>query len=648
MTADLDSSDLGPILVYRASGLPASDAGWALVQDVEPISTRRTCGNEFGSTELAMRWGEIHDPNRADTGLVRALPPIAVDDCIRLVDSTIDAFGQVIPGAERWVGVVETIDYGDPYRASVKAIDLGILLARTYTTRGWEVDGDATIAIDPGYLPPFNAYPAGDRTASAWDTGYYIHDRRGGSTSKWTSFQVAELLLRRGMAADIVGAPGATAIPWRLDSASASAGDYTVDTLDLNNRTVAECMDMLFGAKRGLTWRVTTSGGFAQVLVCDLAAAGTAIDSTADLAWRDPKIQERRDGYDWVEVTGARPLVGITLWYKADHTQCPLIPDGWTPGSSANSALTTAAAAELGGTPYDRPEWRRWKLNPLWTGSQYDGSNAGDATKSLRNLLSDPDSPAPPNGTRYHRAPIPPPAALSIERDCPAGLGFVATAAGPRQPPVVIAGKSGTWQDMSTECRPVPVAGTHSSDRSDQGSVVLMLGDTAEDAIALRDACGSDGYVLVTIGVREWAPLKAAWAAPLDSWSSLSPRVYALRRPQIEQHLCLAGCVTGITNATTLAVLSAQLDTRDDVTKLQTIRDQLAVRFGRAIVGASITYQDGIETTWHPGAVCSSMTFVDGEVTPVDMPCTEVLYDWQAPRSTHLKFAPLLKETPSA
>jgi hypothetical protein len=645
-TTDLDATSLGPILVYRAAGLPASDAGWQLVQDVEAISTRRACGNDLGSTELVMRWGEIHDPNRADTGLVRPEPPLNVDDCIRLCESTIDAYGQVVPGAERWVGVVESIDWGDPFRASVKAVDLGVLLARTYTTRGWELNHNAALMVDPGYLPPFNAMPGGDCSATDWETGYRIHDRRGSSTTAWTAFKIAELLLRRGMRADLDGAPGATAVAWKLDPAS--AGDYTPDCLDLHNKNLAECMDALFGSRRGLTWRVTNSGGVAQVLVLDLDATGTAIDTTADLAWRDVRIQERRDGYDWVEVSGARPLIGMTLFWKRGSSVGSLEPDGWDP-ATADTALNAAATDELAGKPYDRPEWRRFKLRAAWDGSNLDtASMLGSSTLGLRNVLVDPNTYAPPNGTRWFLPPTSPPSSLAIERETPAGQGFTALPSGPRQPPVVLAGKSGTWQDLSKECRPTPVQGPRSAERSDQGSTVILLGDTAEDAIALRDACGSDGYVLVTIGVREWAPLKAAWAAPQASWSGLSPRTYALRRPQIEQHLCLAGTVTGITNATTLATVATELSIRDDLTKLRTVRDQLAVRYGRAIVGASVTYQDGIEPTWHPGAVCSTMKFVDGEIAPVDMPCAEVVYEWQAPRRTTLRFAPLLKEVPSA
>ena len=646
MTADFDATSLGPILVYRAAGLPADDSGWQLVQDVEAIRTRRGCGNDLGSTELTIRWGVIHDPNRLDSGLDRPAPPLAVDDCIRLVDSYIDENGQVVPTTERWVGVVESIDWTDPKRAPVKAVDLGVCLARCYTTRGWELNHNAALLVDPGYLPPFNAIPGGDCSASDWETGYRVHDRRGSSTTSWTAFRIAELLLRRGMKADIVGAPGATAIPWRLDPAS--VGDYTPEAIDLSGKNLAECMDQLFGARRGLTWRVTTAAGYAQVRVYDLDAAGTAIDTTADLGWSDPRIQERRDGYDWIEVAGARPLVAITLWWKRGSTSSSLEPDGWDP-ATADSALNTAAGDELGGKPYDRPEWRRFKLRASWDGSAFDASAlAGSSTIGLRNVLVDPDTYLPPDGDRWWLAPVPPPSALAIERDTPAGAGWTATPTGPRQPPVVIAGKSGTWTDLSKECRPTPVQSVSNTDRADQAPPVLLLGQTAEDAIALRDAVGADGYVLVTIGVREWAPLKCAWAAPQDAWSSLSPRVYPLRRPQCEEHIALAGCVTGITNATTLATLSAQLDVRSDVAKLKTIRDQLAVRFGRKIVGATVTWQDGTLATWDPGDVCSELTLVDGRTYPVDMPCAEVTWEWQAPRSTKLRFAPLLKEVPSA
>lgn len=644
MTEDLDMIDTTPVLVERALGLPSADAGWSQVPRTHAINLRRGAGNDFGSAMLLMHWGQITDPNDPGFSLSAPEPGLAVDDCVRLRLTTVDDNGQIDWGATLWHGVVESIDWSDPKRASVKAIDLAVLLARTYTSRGWELNHNSALIVEPGYLPAFNAIEGADRALNAETDGYYVHDRRG-TGIPWTAHQIADLLLRRGMQSDLPGAPtGVNPIRWRLDPAS--AGDYTTETMDLHGLSIAECMDRLFAAKRGLTWRVTVADGYAQVLVIDLDAAGTPLDTTADLGWTSPTVQERRDGYDYVLVSGARPLVGITLWWTRGVTGGSIEPDGWDP-ATADAALDAALQDDLGGKPYDRPEWRRFKLRSAWDGSQYDGTSGGSVDYGLRNILVSPSTYAPPDGDRYWFTPIPPPAALTIERDGPAGQGFTSSPIGPRQAPIVIAGAAGRWEDLSQDCRPTPIGGKLIGERNDNGTSVLVLGESAADADRLRQAVSTSGSLLITIGIREWAPLQCAWAAPADAWSALSPRVYHLRRPNIEEWLCLPGCVKGVTSAGALDTLSAQLDIRSDIPTLQTIRDQLAVRFGRAITAASITRQGEILTTWEPGQPISTLTLVDARSYNLDMPLAEISYDFER-WTTTLRWAPLIKETPSA
>jgi hypothetical protein len=644
MIDDLAAIDTTPVLVERAAGLPANDAGWAQVNRCHATSLRIGTGNDFGSARLLMHWGRIIDPNDTSGTEAQPLPGLGVDDCVRLRLTTVDEVGQIDWGATLWHGVIESIDWSDPSRATAKAVDLAVLLARVYASRGWELNHNSALIVEPGYLPAFNAVGGADRAASAETDGYYVHDRRGSGVA-WTAHKIADLLLRRGMQSDLPGAPGGVnPIRWRLDPASAA--DYTPETLDLNGLSIAECMDRLFSAKRGLTWRVTVDAGYAQVLVVDLDAAGSPLDTTADLGWSNPVVQERRDGYDYVLVSGCRPLVGITLWWTRGGSGGSIEPDGWDP-ATADTVLDAALQEDLAGKPYDRPEWRRFKLRSAWDGAQYDGTESGSGTDGLRNILVDPNTYAPPDGDRWWLPPIPPPAALTIERDGPAGQGFTDSATGPRQAPIVIAGAAGRWEDLSQDCRPTPIGGKLIGERNDNGTSVIVLGESAADADRLRQAVGADGKVLITIGVREWAPLQCAWAAPADSWSALSPRVYHLRRPNLEEWLCLPGCVTGVSSAGALDTLATPLDVRSDVSTLQTIRDQLAVRFGRAITAAAITRQGEILTTYAPGGICTDLTLVDGRSYPLEMPLAELSYDFER-WTTTLRWAPLIKETPSA
>jgi hypothetical protein len=639
-----ETSEPTPILVERASGLPEDDKGWELVPRTHALRLRRSPGNDLSSATLIMHWGVINDANDPANELAVPIPPLAVDDCVRLRLSTIEN-GKIVPGAVIWHGVVESIDWSDPERATIKAVDLAVLLARTYCSRGLERSSNNALFVDPGYAPPINAIPGGDRSTTKWDDVVYVHDRRGTGVP-WSAHEYADSQLHIAMRAETLpGAPtGVQAIPWRLDPAS--AGDYTPDTLDPNGLTIAAVLDRLFSAKRGLTWRVTVAGGYAQVLVIDLSAAGQPLDTTAELDWENPIIQERRDGYDYVLVSGARPLVGITLYWKRGATGGSLEPDGWDP-DTAGAALDQALLDEVEDKPYDRPEWRRFKVRLAWDGAQYDGTVGGSGEIGVRNVLVDPNTYAPPDGDRWWLPPVPPPTALTLERELPAGQGWTDSPTGPRQAPVVIAGSAGAWEDLSVQCRPTPIGAQLVGDRNDQGSAVLVLGDSAAAADRIREAVGASGWLLITIGVREWAPLQCAWAAPSDAWSVLSPRVYHLRRPGIEQWICLSGSVTGIDGSGNLTTLSADLETRDDLDKLRTIRDQLAVRFGRAITAASITCVSSILTSYQPGDVTSTLTLVDGRAYPLDMPLAEIDHDFERWKTT-LRWAPLIKETPSA
>lgn len=634
MTADLDSSAAVPVEVQRCATLSPDAEDWTTLPFCVARKLRLMAAPAFGSADIDCHWGDLIDPN--DPTADPVTDTLDVDDLIRLVQD----------GTPIFHGFVSNVDDSDPKRAIAKADDLGALLARTYLTRGFEAGGTAGLdLVDPGYLPAFNAIPGGDRSDVPWDDGLppgfqsYVHDRSASSFNDWTAFQIIGLLLVRAMRPDMPGAPAATAIPWRLDAAS--AGDYTPDTQDFNGLTVAAAIDKLINAKRGLAWRITVAEGFAQVLVIDLDVAGTDLDTTADLGWKDARIQRRRDGFDYVQVSGSRPLVGCTLWWTRGETDGALEPDGWDP-ATADAALDAALLAGLAGAAYTAPEWRRFRIRYTWDCLNYQKADVG-----LRSDLVDGTGNTPLNGTRRWSTTTPPATMLEIERHLPCSPGFGDDPTGPRQSPLVIAGVSGSWQDLSQKCRPTPSGNSGGADRSDQGEAIITLGESAEDAAALRDAIGADGTLLVSIGVREWAPLQCVWTADLADWSPLAPRVYHLRQPGMEEWLMLDGTVTGLDEDGLLVWLTADMPIRSDIAKLVKIRDQLRVRFGAIVTGATITRDGEIITTWLPGTKLGTLTLADGRAFDVDMPTAEVELDFDA-CTTRLRWAPLLTEKPKA
>jgi hypothetical protein len=625
---DLDSATTLPVSVQTCATLSEDDDDWTTLPWAIARKLRLLAAPAFGSADIDLHWGDIVYPEDPDADPVTTT--LDVDDLVRLVRD-----GTVI-----FHGYVDSIDESDPNIAKAKVNDLGALLARTYLTRGWETDDAGTGLIDPGFLPAYNAIPGGDRSdVPDSDGDGYVHDRTGSSFSSWTAHNIIDSLLRRGMKANLLGAPsGVTAIPWRLDSAS--AGDYTPDTQDLHGQTVAAGTERLVNARRGLTWRITVASGYAQVLIIDLDAAGTDLDTTADLGWRNARLQRRRDGYDYVAVTGSRPLVGITLsWTRGEDTGA-LEPDGWDP-DTADAALDQALLDGLAGAAYTNPAWRRFRVRFDWPSTQYLSTTAG-----LRSDLEDGTGQTPLDGGRVWQSPGPPPSALEIERTLPSGAGFTDSPTGPRQSPLVIAGTSGSWQDLSQQCRPTPYGIAGAADRSDQGYAVIVLGESAEDAAALREAVGADGTLLVSIGVREWAPLQCVWTALSADWSPLSPRVYHLRQPGIEEWILLAGTVIGIDEDGLIIQQGTDQTIRSDIAKLKTIRDQLRVRFGNVVTACTIT-REALDFTWTPGKKLGEITLVDGRAFDVGMPCTSIEYDL-TDETTALRWSPILDEKPKA
>jgi hypothetical protein len=624
-----------PILVQTAASLPPSEGGWQTCNYTRAIQATDGIAPLVGEATVETHYGQVLEGGTLVEVPRAAAPPLGW--LVRLAHDTRPRLRDLGAATPFWWGIVDHQDI-DPDNRCVRStcLSLAALLGRIALTRGWELNNGTV--VDPGEMLPFNAFSAGDRSEFVQDATY-VHDRAA-LAARWSAAEIAELLVLRATTVGwcCVLAPSLT---WALDTDGIV--DYDPGTIDLSGKSLAEALTALFPRSRGMSWYITVSGDTATIHAVDLADWGGATPLTLD----GPEIQgltvlEGGDGVDLAVIYGARPLIGMTLEWNPTDEYCALIPDGWTPGEAADTVLdeAEALAAESPTPPvYDRPEWRRWKINPLWAGTQY-----GTASAGLRAYV-DGDYTLP-DGTRSVLSNTPATPALTLERFTPWGEQFSTGPTDQRQSPVVVAGTASAFVDLSETCRPTPLS-AEGPGATQQVQAGLALGDTIDAARALHDAVGEDGTVLVTIGIREWHPLCVAWLKDRDRWPGPHPRVLRIEQPRLEQWIGLSGSVKGVDEDGLPVLTTSDATIRDDTARLTALAAQVGGRWNLDRGSASWIDRGTIDCAPDWGAVISSITDQYGEVFYPYANLTKVTWWFERDRyGTGYECIPLLSEVP--
>lgn len=573
--------ELYPTLVQTAQVWPGDDYGWETQIYLRTVAANEGAGQLAGDAELEQDAGEVMLPNLGEVQRVGPAPTLNPDEpwgslagrWVRLLIA--DAAGSVnVAGATYlpfWHGAVSQPSYrpdgsedSPGGRMTWGCIGLLGVLDQVAILGGWEWHNGNLVALEA--MPVFNDLPGGDRSAAQHTVNgvsVYVHER-GTPGTTWRARDVVELLLAGWAAPRLPGFAGApSGLTWRLDPTSAALLEFPIDRLDLCGRTVGEALALLISPARGQTFRITVAGAVATITVYQTnpeaitvgattlpAATPVSLTISGSLWMEAPAFTESTDYRDWITLYGARPWVSLTFWWTPGDSASSILPDGWTTSD----------------TPGDKPEqeaiYRRFKLNPAWLGGQYNRPGIG-----LRNTL--PYTETGTDGSRTFGGNPPAPAALELTRDLPWGQGFVDTEVGPRQAPLVIVGSGSTWLDVSSKVQVTP-------DRVGGG---LILATDAKSALYLKNLIGSSRTLLVTLGVREWAPLTVAWRRQTGQPRDL-PRVLTRRQPDCEQWLGLEGTVYGVDGAGALRVQSAHTTIRDDLPTLNATLAQLRARYG--------------------------------------------------------------------
>jgi hypothetical protein len=517
----------------------------------------------------------------------------------------------VIDGVEydlAWVGPIEEVivlpDSSDEPTSGglvqVTAVGVGAMLDQCTVRTGFVAGGGLESAggINPGFCPPFNALPGGDHTVILGSDAHELVS----SADYWTARQVLDYVL-----VDMGGS-----IAWAISDPD-DCLSYQVETLDVHGWTIFQVLVFLT-TRRGLTFHLRPLGDFVTILIRSTSPTAISIDTftlpastvtatfdlRGDVWYSDPQLTyDSSSVYDVIEVEGARPLIGLTP------------SDAWSEGWTAPTELAWDENPLASGT---EDVHRRLLLKPSW-----DGANLGE-TNGLRTVLVTEESAAYGDGgytgeRTWESGDDPFPASsLSIEGFIPWSVSFGAELAGDRPAPIVV----------------VP-SGDETAPYIDATQTFGWGVQILEQPAALRlfdDANGGSmsNYIdldeavqpLVTIGIREAAPLRVSWRRHPDYWPRPSPRVKTVNVPGFEQWIVLAGTVTGVNDDGSLRTLSTQRTVRNDLPNMRALLVLLRAQYEEPSVRMSLVDRGIIDTsaTYRPATLITAVHTGSTTLTP--------------------------------
>ncbi|MES2340009.1 MAG: hypothetical protein V4537_18095 [Pseudomonadota bacterium] len=622
------------VLVQTADTLPGSDSGWTTQRWVRAVSGSGGSNQALGEWTLEQDFGIVKPSNAAAFTSAGIAPDITraglVDDLVGLVVRLLksDDDGSITVNGHRytafWHGVIQAQsiepdlapDRNTGGRATWLAVGIGAVLDGIHLDRGWVYQSGG--AVDPGYLPPFNHQPGGDRSDSPVSINglsVYVH-QLGDATAanEWTAFNIAELLLAGAATPTLAGGTTAYGWSWSLIIDDGGCLDYIPEDLDLGGLTLLQALNELISTKRALTWTVEVSGNSAFIRVRSASpeaiAIGTyilpAASDTATLDVTDPDVapwisglvieQDEASTYDAIVVRGAPPWTGLTLAYP-DH-----LAKGWNPSEET-------AHAGFPSLPLYEQVYRRFTLSPTWDETAFGGG--------LENTPQVETSSAyGVNGLNGERsvtasADRVPGYVHAGERMVPCAEQFSSSGIGPRQAPVIVVyNGSNLYEDMSLKWR-VEI----------QNEPFAIVIDDGKNGLELKTRLAAeDAKIYVTVGMREHRPIAVSWQRSPGEFPRATPRVKLIQAQGCELWRVGVGSITGVDGdkvrgavGTDLTLVSPEIVARDDRGRLRAVLALARAWF--AVPGYRARWTDrgnlDIGDTYAPGVLLTSVTLGD-------------------------------------
>lgn len=577
------------VIVQIAQGFGASDATWTTPQTVDSDAATVGLGQVIGTVTLTETIGDVKPAGSIDNKVVRQpASALAAGMCVRLLvqDPTGSVTGvlfqQQITFRPFWWGVViapvkpinggtqvpTTVGFSQSYQWLCQCTKSPA--GRAGLGYGHDLTSGTLRRLE--YLPVFNDTLRGNMSAGTTTIdGQTVRAFDFGPTgTRWTAIEAVKYLLAafgrpQPLGVDAPAGPAA----WVLDPATLTLAGlalaFRLPRMDLGGGQLFDALQAVITPDRGATWGNTVVNDQIRVQVYSTTDVDTgqgvatpvALDLRENIFVRDLQLQRDGGGFDYIEVVGERPTAVMTLKFTSGATGAStdqLIPD---PTWLRTDIPTDRFGSGEAGT------WRRYRLNP-----------AGNFA-ALRNQLSAAVGGVP-DGTRTAAGSTPSPLALELTSDLGVGQGFATT--GDPQRPLVRVGST----DQRLE---FPVAVLQDPPGVELGSDVI----NGQDLAGWLMSTGTELWV--TIGVREWAPLKVAWMRTKSAWPAAGPRILTKRDPRFRQVYVLPGTWQGDDTAgAPIFTGGGGLMAYDSTSDMQTLLGLLRARY--EVEGAIVSWAE--------------------------------------------------------
>lgn len=605
-----------------------SGSAWVVRADLEAPSCSEGASNCIGQAVIRQRYGFQRLPGVAGSTAVAAF-----DTSLRSQYVNVQLSDGVGGWNDLWYGYIngeERIDRGArDGEAAHHAVGIVNLLARCRCLTGRDYDGVAAPHGRAGYLPPFNLCPKGDRSAATvaarWSAGIYIHDRTTQGT-KWTARQILDsILVTQTGYFDQATQSWAGTMKWQISDPDGCL-DYTPPAFDAGGMSVLDVVNSLASSRRGLAWRATfapatwtvtitvrstTPTSFATgVYTLPASSLQTAVDlrglwqGEVRLTWNEDATA------DIIDVAGAQPWSTITLVYDSTLSgSMPSLVNGWTSGDATDWNALAVGATKA---------WCRFACPQAWDGQQYN-----DASSGLGNALTASGSTDPLHGeggltgARTYTAATTAVAGttLTLTRDLPAGLGWKVDPIGTREQAGAWMYNGTAWVDLTPLASGAEV--WQLDVETTPGQAAIHLGSAYDDQFRVSQWLQTTGAkLLVTVGVRESAPLRVSWRRPAAQWPRTEPRVMSVSLPQYELWRILKGTIKGLASGSP-SVQGADAVVRDDTPHLKAALGLLRAFYANAVRSLVFPAIGSIDVSagLAPGALITTATFDSGTET---------------------------------
>jgi hypothetical protein len=609
-----------PALVQVADGgWPGADESlWDVDLALRPVSDSDGVSGTWGTCTIEQDFGPgVHAPGQPTTvgrerrdydgKFIRILIYDPDGDVTPFVGSDL----RYRPTWWGWIESRENVPDGRPSpneggRQVLRGLELAALLDRVFVDGG-DVRPAAGGPSRPLYRCPAVNDPSLDLAgnvvlgmSNSTDPALGTHIFQPGGLP-WSISNWLRYVLARFARPQVPGAAPYAGPAWSLGTDQQSLTNTRCPPHHPAGLSVAQVISDLAGGAFSAAWRVEIVSGEPVVRVLatspeaqtvggettPAAQLSTSLDWRGDIWIRRPRIRPHPAKYDAVSVEGARPWVGMTTAYiPGDSTASTWLPQGW-------SGTSHVPEAE------DDLTYRLYRINPAWNGQQY-----ADPDSGLRHVLTLAGATA---GARTWSATgNPPPELLEWTASLPP-IGDPTDSPGA---PKVFASSTAdqVWEDLGMA---VQVRGPD-----------LILGSGIADAQRLRACIAAGRSIVITLGVREWAPLRAYAIAAESGWPQAgNPRVAQLSMPELEEWVVLPYTILSVEPAASTLITSGAT--------LITVRNALETLRQSAARAAARLLQGGGSAQWTEiGRIASGWTSAD---LPPGLLVGSVASGWDTP-----------------